>query len=209
MFSSVENIIHELEAARKSPFLVGIDGLSGAGKSTIADRLRELLPNVEVVRKDDFYRVMDEAVRFSLAAEQGYQQYFDWQRLERQVLRPISAGQSTRYQRYDWVREALAETIELSSHSIVVVEGVCSTRPELRDYYHLRIWVETSEPERLRRQIARGENSIEWISRWAAAESYYVEKFSPRDSAHRIVAGDSGEMELGLKVEKRGKHTND
>jgi uridine kinase len=190
MFSAIREIAHRVAAHAERPCLVGIDGRSGAGKSSLARTLSEQLADVVVIHTDDFYRVMNESVRASLDARQGYFQYFDWNRLERQVLCPLAAGQPARYERYDWVKEQLAETIEIAPQGIILVEGVASTRPELRTYYDLRIWVETSDGERMRRQIARGENSPEWIDRWAAAEAFYVEQFRPRQSAHLIVAGE-------------------
>ena len=191
MFNSVTEIVQTLETVTKRPYLVGIDGRSGAGKSTLSNRLQDQLKDVVVVRKDDFYDVMDENVRAALDAEQGYYRYFDWQRLEQQVLRPLVGGQPAHYQRYDWVKNELAEkTAEVSPENIVIVEGVCSLRLELRNYYDLHIWVETSESERARRQIARRENTNEWIQRWAAAEKFYVDNFRPNRAAEFIVSGD-------------------
>ena len=190
MDTSFDGILTHLKAAAKRPYLVGIDGRSGSGKSVLAERLREQLSDIVVIHKDDFYRVMDEVIRAELGAEQGYYNYFDWGRLEHEVLLPLSDGQPARYRRYDWVKKELAETIEVGPQHIVVVEGVGSTRPELRDKYDFRIWVETGEAERLKRQLARTWDSLEWIQRWAAAETYYVETFQPMRSAHVVFAGE-------------------
>ena len=190
MFNSITEIAQVIETSTKRPYLIGIDGRSGAGKSILSERLNERLPNVVVVHVDDFYQVMLAVARESLDAEQGYYQYFDWNRLRQQVLIPLSIRKMARYQRYDWVKESLAENLEVKPQGIIIVEGVYSIRPELRKYYDLCIWIETSERERLRRQIARGENTIEWIQRWAAAEIFYVENFCPQRFAHMIIAGE-------------------
>ncbi len=165
-------ILQKVEAVTKRPYLIGIDGHSAAGKSTFASKLREQLTDAPVIHMDDFYRVMDEKVRSTLDSEQGYYRYFDWERLEQQVLLPLSTGDIADYQRYDWGKEELLETIEVDPMGSVIVEGVYSTRPELRKYYDLCVWVETSESERSRRQMDRGENTSEWIERWAAAEMF-------------------------------------
>jgi uridine kinase len=182
-------ILQKIEAVTKRPYLIGIDGRSGAGKSTWAGKLRKQLPDVLVIHKDDFYRVLYEKVRATLDSEQGYYQYFDWERLEQHVLLPLSSGDIAHYQRYDWGKEKLLETIEVNPTSIIVVEGVYSTRPELRKYYDLCVWVETSESERLRRQKDRGENTSMWIQRWAAAEKFYVTNIRPSLSQSLIVSG--------------------
>jgi uridine kinase len=190
MITSFDDIVTHIKCVTQRPYLIGIDGRSGAGKSVLADRLRDHLPDLVIIHKDDFYRVMPESARAALNAEQGYRQYVDWNRLERQVLCPLSGGEHARYERYDWVRKELAETIEVSPLQIVVVEGVGSTRPELRDYYHFRIWVETSDATRVTRQLSRTWDSLDWIRRWAAAEEFYVNNFRPQLTAHAVVAGE-------------------
>lgn len=184
------DILQEVKARAKRPYLMGIDGHSGAGKSTLARKLSNFLVDAVVVHNDDFYRVMDETARATLNPEQGYNQYFDWERLEHQVLRPLSNGQIVSYQRYDWGEGELAETIEVAPMNIVIVEGVYSTRPELFDYYDLCVWVETSEAERLRRQDARSANSNVWIQRWASAEMFYVKHFRPDLSKYMTIQGE-------------------
>ena len=190
MYSPIHDIIDKLQAVTRGPYLVGIDGLSGAGKSTLASRLQQELANLAVVRKDDFYRVMDEDKRATLNAEEGYHRYSDWQRLRQQVLIPLSAGETARFQRYDWPTGRLAETLEVAAMGIIVVEGVTSIRPELRGYYDLTIWVETSNAERHCRQVKRNENPSEWIARWAAAEAFYRNAIQPHRSADITIAGE-------------------
>ena len=188
--NTTTEILQKIEAVTKRPYLIGIDGRSGAGKSTFANKLQEQLTDVVVIHKDDFYRVMDEKVRATLNSEQGYYRYFDWERLEHQVLCPLSTGEIADYQRYDWGKEELAETIVVNPMNIIIVEGVYSTRPELRKYYDLCIWIETSESERLRRQINREENTNDWIQRWAAAEIFYITNFQTDLLQSMIVSGE-------------------
>jgi len=85
----------------KSCLLVAIDGHSAAGKSTLAGVIAHQLPNVTIIHVDDFYRPLDEQERESLNAQDGYYQYYDWERLEAQVLKPLSLGQDIRYQKYN------------------------------------------------------------------------------------------------------------
>jgi len=111
---TLTQIVERILAFAKPVSLVAIDGRGGAGKSTLAEQLRAQLPDATVVHTDDFYHVMDPAVRAALSLEEAYQQNYDWQRLERQVLGPISQGKPAHYQRYDWGLNELAETIVLS-----------------------------------------------------------------------------------------------
>ena len=38
----------------ESKLMVGLDGYSGIGKTTIADRLKELLPKIEIIHMDEY-----------------------------------------------------------------------------------------------------------------------------------------------------------
>lgn len=156
------------------PILVGIEGQSGTGKSTLAHRIQESLGDAAVVHKDDFYSAVPEHILAQLSPSEGYAQYFDWERLKEQVLLPLSSGSDASYQRFDWTQRVLGAWISLSSSTrIVIVEGVYSLRPELRAYYDVKVWVDTDEETRTSRLVARGENTQAWIRRWSAAEQYY------------------------------------
>ncbi len=142
---SKNDVLHYLAArAATSPLLVGIDGCSTAGKSTLAHFILAHLPDVAIVYADDFYRVMDEGERAALDAAGGYHWYYDWQRLEKDVLQPLSHKQTARYQRYTWNIGRLGAWVEAHPQGIILVEGVYTTRPELRAYYDLTVFVQTN-----------------------------------------------------------------
>ena len=162
------------ERKRGASVLVAIDGHSAAGKSTLARTLQKRL-EAQLVAGDDFYRVMDEAARFSLGAEAGYRRYFDPERLAAEVLGPLSNRQRARYRVYNWATGALGDYKEVAPHGVVLVEGVYSARPELRRYYDACLLVETPQRVREERQKQRADASKAWLERWEAAERYYFE----------------------------------
>ena len=170
-----------LETLRcKQRMLIAIDGPGGCGKSVLANELRPVL-DASIVEGDDFYRVMDESDRFLLGPEQGYQQYFDWQRLRAEVLEPLKTGEAAKYRRFDWSQSQLGTTVEVAPRDCTIVEGVYSFRPELRAYYDYSIYVDTPRKERLQRLRERGDSTT-WIQRWTAAEDWYL--------AHELSATD-------------------
>jgi len=169
-----------------APLLVAIDGHSAAGKSTLARTIQHQLANVTLIHVDDFYRVMDKRARAALDAEGGYMLYYDWQRLEAQVLQPLSKRQQAMYQQYDWADGSLGKWVVVEPTGVIVVEGVYSTRPELRAYYDVKIFVETSFATRMRRQGQRTDPA-EWVERWEAAEVYYTQTYNPRSYADVVV----------------------
>jgi uridine kinase len=172
----------------KRPVLVGIDGQGGAGKSRLALQLAARMPRSVVVEGDDFYRDLPDDARVLLDAEQGAEQYVDWQRLRREVLEPVARGEPVlRYQRYDWARAAMGGWVEVPMPEVVVVEGVYTLRPQLRDLVDVKVYVEASAQVRRQRQRDRGENPDDWIERWVAAEDVYVARTAPQAAADLVV----------------------
>ena len=60
-------------------------------------------------------------------------QIFDWKRLLKEVLNPISNGLEGRYKRYDWEKDSLVGSHIVSASGIVIIEGVYATRQELAE----------------------------------------------------------------------------
>jgi uridine kinase len=167
--------------------VVAIDGAGGAGKSTLARGIEDAFPGcVSVVRCDDFYRPLSGA---TLSPQEAYENYFDWRRLRDEALIPLRNGQPARYQRYDWETDRLAEWIDVEPREIVLIEGVFSTRPELRAMIDVAIFIETPREERIRRMLARPQPSTSWMDQWMAAEDWYLEHVAPQYRADLVIEG--------------------
>ncbi|WP_139378306.1 uridine kinase family protein [Mesobacillus jeotgali] len=180
----------EIMPRKQSTLLIGVDGCGGSGKSTLARMLKEELPGVTVVHKDDFYLpssllIIDEPANKPIGAD------FDWQRLLDQVLDPLSKDQDGHYQRYDWDSDNMAEFHTVPAGGIVIIEGVYSTRQELEHYYDWKIWVDCPREMRLARGIQRdGEEArAMWEDNWMVGEDLYVQQQKPYERADIVILG--------------------
>lgn len=187
----IDDILAELHPVAGRAFVVVLDGPGGSGKSTLARELAAAYDGpAAVVEGDDFYADLADDYRASLDAKGGYREYFDWRRLRDQVLIPARQGRPIEYQRYDWDKARMGDWLTIPPVAVLFVDGVYSSRPELREYADLVLWVATSEEERVRRQVERGQNQSVWIQRWMAAENYYLEQIHQPESAEVVVPGE-------------------
>ncbi len=187
----VETINRKLQ---KQPLvLIGIDGCGGSGKSTLAQNLHKVLPSVTLVEGDDFYRPTAVRPARNQAIENPGSAY-DWKRLYTQVIEPLNHSQSARYQKYDWRQDQLTEWHTVPATGTAIIEGVYTTRPELSEFYDIRIWVTCPRNIRLTRGLARdGEQHRDlWENEWMAAEDRYIALHNPQKQAHFLILGHPG-----------------
>lgn len=167
---------------RRLTLLAGIDGRGAAGKSMLARAVAALLPATAVVEFDDFYLPSAERELRRREGDDEVGGDFDWRRLRDQVLAPLDRDEPSRYQRYDWDSDRLAEWHTIAPGGIVLVEGNYTTRAELRAFYDLTVWVEAPHELRLQRGVERdGPGSREqWLELWMPEEERYIAAQDPR-----------------------------
>lgn len=142
--------------------LVGIDGRSGSGKTSLTElvlaALRMRGAATECVHLDDLYAGWD-----GLAEALPV--------LREQVLRPLRAGQPGAYRPYDWQHGRFAaERVLVRPHPVVVVEGVGAVHAD-PGAYDLTIWLAAPEAVRRRRALGRdGETFAPHWQGWAQQE---------------------------------------
>ena len=177
--------------AARDVVAVALDGFSGSGKSTLTHRLATQLGGA-VLEGDDFYRVMDDRRRWDLGPSEGADLYFDWERLRDAALTPLRSGAAAIYSPYDWAAGGglSARSVTVGPASVVFVDGVYSSRPELSALIDLAVLVDTSQHVRDARIASRKHGNDRWHSRWTAAEKYYFEQVRPRDSFNLVVQGE-------------------
>lgn len=173
-----------------NPTVVGIDGMAGAGKSTLVSKLRSALKSTQTVELDDFYRPATKFTADPNNIKNTYDQYFDWNRLISTVLAPIQNGFESRYMKFDWnANKFNEEEKELYPNSVIFIDGVYAIHPNLRPYLQVKIYVETPEPVRSSRILGRNYEDSSWYELWKTVENWYIDYHQPDKHADIIVAG--------------------
>ncbi|AZH78473.1 MULTISPECIES: hypothetical protein [Microbacterium] len=171
-------IAHDVRALAAANPVVLIDGGSGAGKSSLAARLVRRWPvsgHVQLIALDSIYPGWD-------GLDEGAERALEW------ILRPHGRGYLGTWRRWDWEAQAEAESHAVDPALGVIIEGSGILRPATARLADVRVWVESAEPVRKARALARdGDTYRPHWDRWAAQERRHIERDDPRALATRIV----------------------
>ena len=145
----------------KQPFLVGITGGSGSGKSYFLKRLMSYFAPDQIclVAQDNYYRPRDlQPVDEKGVVNFDLPESIDSARLHRDLLE-LRAGRSVHITEYTFNNPNLpARTLEFRPAPVLLVEGILVLHyPEIRSLFDLTLFIEARESVKLRRRIMRDE----------------------------------------------------
>lgn len=140
------------------PYIIGIAGGSGSGKSTFIDRIEERFgEQIAVLRYDNYYRE-----QAGVAFEQRTAMNYDHpDSLETDLLvkhlEDLKRGHAIQSPVYDFSQHnRLDKTIEVQPRPTILVEGILLlVDKRLRDLCDLTIFIEVDADERILRRIRR------------------------------------------------------
>ena len=168
--------LRESPARAGTTRVLAIDGRGGSGKTMLADRLASLL-DASVVHMDDLFPGWD-----GLAAAAPI--------LHRWVLEPLARGETARYRRYDWSRDAYGGWVGVPPSDTLVVEGCACGSRIAAPYLSLLLWIEAPRTVRFDRGMRRdGETFRPHWERWARQEDAVFAAEGTRERADYRVDG--------------------
>ena len=140
------------------PYIIGIAGGSGSGKSTFAQRLKEAFPDhISLISCDNYYLPHDD-----LSLEQRALLNYDApEALEFDLmvrhLEELTKGQTALCPVYDFTLHTRSNRVtEILPRPIILIDGILIFHdPALRACMDLKIYVETDADERILRRARR------------------------------------------------------
>ncbi len=140
------------------PYIIGIAGGSGSGKSTFAQRLKEAFPDqVALISCDNYYLPHDE-LPLAERAELNYDapEALEFELMVRH-LGALKRGETALCPVYDFTRHTRSDAVtEILPRPIILIDGILIFHdPSLRACMDLKIYVETDADERILRRARR------------------------------------------------------
>lgn len=144
------------------PFIIGIVGGTGSGKSTVARSLAGLLPTATVafLDMDAYYRnFRDRSMDERRLMNWDHPDAFDWDLLVAH-LEDLAAGREVAKPVYDFVTHSRREeTVPIPPARVIVVDGILLFADErVRDLCDMKVFVDADADVRLIRRIKRDMN---------------------------------------------------
>lgn len=142
-----------------TPFIVGVAGGTGGGKTTVSNELRAIIGSQKMayIQHDSYYR----EIGHLSPEERAARNYDHPDSLETELLIDhlvqLKAGRSVEVPIYDFeVHNRRSETITVQPSAIILVEGILIfVEPELRALMDLRVFVDTAADLRMIRRLQR------------------------------------------------------
>ena len=178
-FDTTETILTRAAeiAESRGGAVIGIDGRSASGKTTLAAELAEKL-GAGVIHADDFFLPPELRTPVRYAEPGGNLHY---ERFKEEVADKISGGiDGFCYHIFDCATFSAEKLSEPVRGKIKIIEGAYCTHPRFDGLYDLKIFCDVEAEEQRRRILARNgaEKLAVFTAKWIPLEESYIAAFS-------------------------------
>ncbi|KXO16854.1 uridine kinase [Peptoniphilus sp. GNH] len=142
----------------KKPIVIGIAGGTGSGKSTITNKLVELLDDRVLVIEQDAYYKDQSSLPFEERIKTNYDHPFAFDNdLLVEHIKALKAGKTIEKPMYDFeVHNRKKEKLKIEPAEVIIVEGILILyEEEVRELLDIKIFVDTDSDVRIIRRILR------------------------------------------------------
>lgn len=162
----------EALSVKKTPVLIAVDGRCSAGKTTLAEYLRETA-HWSVIHIDEFFLRPEQRTKERLGTPGGN---IDYERFLEEVLIPLKNGSTEiAFSAFDCRTMRLTVPHYVKVGRFCIIEGSYSCHPALRDYYDLRVFLTVNSEEQMLRILHRNgkEKAALFAEKWIPLEEMY------------------------------------
>lgn len=196
IFEKITGCISDKKQKDK-PFIIGVNGIDGSGKTTFALALDEYLKSngfpTQLIHLDDFHN--PKSIRYSGTNESDnyYNKSFNINLIIDKLLAPIQHKKSL---------SLSLKTLDLSTddftnerryniqpNTVVIFEGVFLFRQELTPYINLKVFLDIPCEESKRRAVVRDPQAViaKYDTKYLPAQQKYLQEYPPTQVADLII----------------------
>ena len=200
IFTHLLNVIIEKKSP-EAPFVVGINGIDGSGKTSTASKFAGFLEDetqeVQLIHIDDFHN--PKSLRYAEEApepEKYFHQSFNLQTVIDELLTPLRTEKqlqkTLKLLNLETDQFDLERTYSITPESIVIFEGVFLFRSDLLPFLDYRILVDIPFEESKKRAVLRAPHLTEddlasYDRKYIPAQKQYFETCQPHKVADLVI----------------------
>ncbi|MEI2357915.1 kinase [Mesobacillus zeae] len=194
---NVQLILKEITSFRKgNRFILGLDGLSRSGKTTIAEELSKHLEEKNipfyVFHMDD--HIVERKKRYHTGREEWFEYYYlqwDIPWLSTHFFEKLRFSNKFELPFYCNSCDTVSyRTLSIPDGAVVVIEGVFLQREAWLNYFDSLVFIECSRETRFLRESTDTQVNInKFKERYWKAEDYYLETECPKKKANLVLQG--------------------
>lgn len=196
----IDNIINIYDKNRV--LIIGIDGLGGAGKSTISTEICDYLNqngyDTKLLHIDDF--IHDKSIRYDdnyTEWECYYNIQWRYDYLLNKIINPIKIHNEFNQdiELYDKENDTyILQNLKVSKGSILIIEGIFLQRKEINNIFDYIVYIDVPEDTRLNRVLIRDtyignyqQILNKYNNRYFRAEHEYIKEYHPYENADYLI----------------------
>jgi uridine kinase len=182
---------------RADRLIVGIDGLSRSGKTTLVKNLGNVLKKMDIpyqiLHIDDF--IVERTKRYNTGHDEWYEYFslqWDVQWLKENFFEKLPCSETLLLPFYDHEKDRqVFKEVGLKNAAVVIVEGVFLLREEWRSFFDYIAFLDCPREVRFSRESSVTQQNLKkFEQRYWKAEEFYLETVSPKDKANLIIPFD-------------------
>lgn len=184
-----------LDVRQNKRFILGIDGLSRSGKTTLTNMLLSMLYEREIegiaIHLDD--HIVERSKRYNTGCEEWHEYYYlqwDIEWLRKTLFENLIHSEEIELPYYDNEKDQYNDkTLNLADKEIIIVEGIFLQREEWKSYLDYTVFIDCPRDVRFGREKCQTQENIEkFRNRYWKAEDFYMEKLRPEEKANLVIS---------------------
>ena len=185
--NEVEKIKQKIDSLlkdnKKDIIVVAIDGMTGSGKTTLANELSKIY-NSPIFHADDFFLPMELRTEARLNEPGGNIHY---EKMKKEIIDCLVGGKindTIKYKPFNCKIQKYGEEKTFKLNKINIVEGSYCLNPYFGKYYDISIFLKINDQLQIERLTKRCPQMINnFINKWIPLEKKYHDAFKLYDNS--------------------------